>query len=129
MEGDITNIKKELICINCPLGCNLTVDIIEGEIRGIAGNTCSKGREYAVRELTDPRRAVTSLVRVKGGERAVVPVKTTTDIPKERIMDCIRALKAVQLDAPVSRGDLILSDVCGSGADVVATADIALANS
>lgn len=114
--------KKELICIGCPLGCNISVELEGGEIRGIAGNTCPRGADYARKELTDPRRIVTSVVRVKGGELAVVPVKTFSDIPKGQIMDCIRELKSIELNAPVLMGDVVLKNVCGSGVDVVATA-------
>ena len=114
--------KKELICIGCPLGCNISVELEGGEIRGIAGNTCPRGADYARKELTDPRRIVTSVVRVKGGELAVVPVKTVSDIPKGQIMGCIRELKLIELNAPVLMGDVVLKNVCGSGVDVVATA-------
>lgn len=124
MENAISPEKKELTCIGCPLGCNVTVDMEDGEIRGIAGNTCPRGADYARKELTDPRRIVTSLVRVKGGELAVVPVKTVSDIPKGKIMDCIRELKAVLLEAPVAMGDVVARNVCGSGVDVVATANV-----
>lgn len=124
MESAINLEKKELTCIGCPLGCNVTVELEGGQIRTIAGNTCPRGADYARKELTDPRRIVTSLVRVKGGELAVVPVKTASDIPKGRIMDCIRELKAVELFAPVSMGDVAVKNVCGSGVDVVVTANV-----
>ena len=47
--------EKELICIGCPIGCSMTVFAEEeGEERRItvSGNTCKKGREYAVKEIT-----------------------------------------------------------------------------
>lgn len=126
MENAASLEKKELTCIGCPLGCNVTVDMEGGEIRAITGNTCPRGADYVRKELTDPRRIVTSLVRVKGGELAVVPVKTVSDIPKGQIMDCIRELKAVVLEAPVVMGDIVLRNVCGSGVDVAATANVGL---
>ena len=76
------------------------------------------------KELTDPRRIVTSLVRVQGGGLPVVSVKTASDIPKDKIADCIRALKAIELPAPVRMGDVVLEDVCGTGVDIVATASV-----
>lgn len=116
--------KRELTCIRCPLGCSITVDMAEGKILEITGNTCIRGADYAKKELTDPRRTVTTLVRVKGGEQAVVPVKTASDIPKGMIMDCIRALKEIELTAPVSIGNPVVKDICGTGADVVAAGDV-----
>lgn len=91
-----------MICIGCPLGCNVAVELEDGQITAITGNTCPRGADYVRKEFTDPKRIVTSLVRVKGGELAVVPVKTVSDIPKGQVMDCIRELKAVELNAPVS---------------------------
>lgn len=124
MENETGSEKKELTCIGCPLGCNVTVDMEGGEIKKIAGNTCPRGADYVKKELTDPRRIVTSLVRVAGGELSVIPVKTASDIPKGKIMDCIRELKAVELKAPVAMGTTVVKNVCGTGVDVVTTASV-----
>lgn len=111
---------KELICIGCPMGCNLTVTIEDDGQMQVSGNTCPRGADYAKKELTDPRRIVTSTVRVKGGELPVVSVKTERDIPKGKIMDCIHALQSVELTAPVNIGDVALADVA-DGVSVIVT--------
>ncbi len=116
--------NKEFVCIRCPLGCMITATLEDGEIKSITGNTCPRGAEYVTNELTDPRRTVTSLVRVNGGTQPVASVKTAGDIPKGDIMNCIRALKVIDLQAPVHIGDVVLKDVCGSGIDVVATSNV-----
>lgn len=116
--------KKDFVCIGCPLGCNITVEINNGEIKNIVGNTCPKGADYVAKELTDPRRIVTSLVRVQGGVLPVVSVKTAADIPKGSIKDCIKALKMVELSAPVRMGDVVVENVCGTGVNIVATANV-----
>ena len=113
--------EKEFVCIRCPLGCNIMVKLEDNRIESITGNTCPRGAEYVTKELTDPRRIVTSLVRLEGGELPVVSVKTAGDIPKDKIMECIRTLKAVTLKAPVRVGDVVVKNVCGSGVDVIAT--------
>ncbi len=113
--------EKEFVCIRCPLGCNIAVKLENNRIESITGNTCPRGAEYVTKELTDPRRIVTSLVRLEGGELPVVSVKTAGDIPKDKIMECIRTLKAVTLKAPVRVGDVVVKNVCGSGVDVIAT--------
>ena len=113
--------KKEFVCIGCPLGCNITVETDGTEIKSITGNTCPRGADYVTKELTDPRRIVTSLVRVAGGGLPVVSVKTASDIPKDKIGECIRALKNIELQAPVRMGDVVAKNVCGTGIDVVAT--------
>ena len=117
-------VKKDFVCIGCPLGCNITVKTDNGVIKDIAGNTCPQGADYVTKELTDPRRIVTSLVRVRGGVLPVVSVKTVADIPKDCIRDCIKALKAIELTAPVRMGDVVVENVCGTGVDIVATANM-----
>ncbi len=113
--------KRELTCIGCPMGCPLTVELENGEVTKVTGNTCPRGDVYARKEVTNPTRIVTSSVRVEGGQLAAVSVKTASDIPKGKIFDIVKALKAVCLQAPVHIGDVVLKDVCGTGVDVVAT--------
>lgn len=122
--GNNMNERKEFVCIRCPLGCNISVELENGDIKHITGNTCPRGADYVTGELTDPRRIVTSLVRVKGGELPVVSVKTAADIPKDMIGDCIKALKEIELAAPVRIGDVVIENVCGIGVDIVATANV-----
>lgn len=115
---------KELICIGCPMGCNLTVTTGEDGQMRVSGNTCPRGADYAKKELTDPRRIVTTTVRIKGGQLSVVSVKTERDIPKDKIMDCMRALRSVELTAPVKIGDVALANVA-DGVSVIVTKAIA----
>lgn len=116
--------KKELTCIGCPLGCGITVELKDGEIVSVTGNTCKKGEDYVRKELTNPTRIVTSIVRVKGGKIPMVSVKTEADIPKGKIFDCTKALQNVIMDAPVRIGDVVLADVAGTGVAIVATKNV-----
>jgi CxxC motif-containing protein len=117
--------QKELICIGCPLGCNLTVSMEGGSVVSVSGNTCRRGDDYARKEMTDPRRIVTSTVRVKGGAIPVVSVKTASDIPKNKIAECLVQLKDVEVSAPVAIGDVVLEDAAGTGVAVIATKNAA----
>lgn len=112
------------LCIGCPLGCRLEVDAVEGEVVEVRGHSCRRGKEFAVQEHTDPRRFVTTTVRVRGGRGARLPVATAASVPKGRVADVARALHALTLDAPVAMGDVVLADVLGTGVDVVATRDL-----
>lgn len=116
--------KRELICIGCPLGCMVTVEMEQGEIKNISGHTCKRGEEYARKEVTNPTRIVTSTVRVEGGHLDMVSVKTESDIPKGKIFECVAALKDICVKAPVHIGDVIVSDVAGTGVNMVATKEI-----
>ena len=113
-----------LICIGCPLGCPLTVEMEGNEVKSVSGNTCPRGDAYAKKELTNPTRIVTSTVRVAGGKLAMVSVKTASDIPKGKIFECVKALKDVEMTAPVKIGDVVLENVAGTGVNVVATKNV-----
>ncbi len=118
---------ETLICIGCPLGCPLTVDVDGDSVVKVTGHTCRNGEKYARKELTNPTRIVTSTVRVSGGILAVVSVKTVTDIPKNKILACIKALQTVTIPAPVNIGQVIVSNVADTGVDVIATKGISKA--
>lgn len=112
---------KELICINCPLGCHLSVDDSDLNDMKITGNTCPRGITYAKSEITAPKRMVTSSVPVVGGDVLRVSVKTSEPIPKEKIFQCLEVIKTITATAPVAIGDVLYANVCDSGANVVAT--------
>jgi len=116
--------KRSLICIGCPMGCLLTVEQDNGKIISVSGNTCSKGAEYAHKELTNPTRIVTTTVKVENGKIAVVSVKTKKDIPKEKIGLCVGALKNITVKAPITMGDVIIKNVAGTGVDIIATKNV-----
>lgn len=116
--------KRELICIGCPLGCMLSVDIEDGVVTNVTGNTCPRGKAYAEKEVTNPTRIVTSTVCVNGGERVSVACKTKSDIPKEKIFDVVRELKSVIIEAPVSIGDVLVKNIAGTNVEMVATANV-----
>lgn len=113
--------KRDLICIGCPMGCPLTVEMDGAEVVSVSGNTCPRGGAYARKEVTNPTRIVTSTVIVEGGTVDMVSVKTKEDIPKDKIFECVKALKGIKVQAPVQIGDVILANVAGTGVDIVAT--------
>ena len=114
----------ELTCISCPLGCPLKVETDgAGQVVSVTGNTCKRGEAYGRKEVTAPTRTVTSTVKVEGAGVPVVSVRTKTDIPKEKIFDCMAAIRKAVAQAPVHIGDVVVADVCGTGVDVVATKD------
>ncbi len=110
---------KELICIVCPKGCHLQVD--ETQDYKVSGNSCPKGAEYGKIELTAPTRTITSTVAVKGGSHLRCPVKTTAPIPKGLIFEAMELLNGLEITAPVQLGQVVVSNVCGTGVDFVAT--------
>jgi CxxC motif-containing protein len=106
----------ELICINCPRGCHLTVD----EKLNVTGNSCPRGAAYGKQEVTNPTRTVTSTVRIEGAELPLCPVKTASAAPKGKMFEIMASINQAHLKAPVHIGDVVIPNVCGTGIDVVA---------
>ena len=113
--------SKELTCIVCPRGCRLTID----DNLNVTGNSCPRGAQYAKDEMTNPKRMITSIVRVKNRENMMVSVKTSQSIPKGQIFDVMAEIEKVSVNAPVHIGDIVIKDVLGTGSDIVATKEIA----
>ena len=113
----------ELTCINCPMGCPLTVTLDGDTVVSVTGNTCPRGDAYGRKEVTNPTRIVTSTIGVIGGTCPRVSVKTREDIPKGKIFDCVLALKDLTVQAPVHIGDVVLENAAGTGVDMIATSN------
>lgn len=118
--------RTKMICIVCPLGCELEVEVDSesGEVIEIKGSRCAKGREYAIREITDPRRILMTIVKVRGGHLPVVSVKTAQPIPKDMMLGAVRAISRMVVEAPVKIGDIIVGNLLGTGISVVATNNV-----
>lgn len=108
---------RELVCIICPRGCSLKVELDGKTITGVTGNNCKRGIQYAQDECCNPRRTVTSTVRCADGSR--ISVKTDAPVPKDKVFACMEMINSVTAVLPVRIGDVLLEDVFGSR--VVAT--------
>lgn len=116
--------KRELTCIGCPMGCLVTVEMEGQEILSVTGNTCKRGDIYARKEVTNPTRIVTSTVRIEGGEKERLSVKTMSDVPKDRIRDVMEAINGCTVKAPVHIGDIVIENTAGTGVPVIATRNV-----
>lgn len=112
-----------LVCINCPRGCKLSVEKINDEIV-VRGNSCVRGKTYAVNELTNPLRTLTTTVMIESEREKCLPVITSSAVPKARIMDVMKTLKGVSVKAPVKIGDIIVKDVLGLNVDIIASRSV-----
>lgn len=119
--------KRELTCIGCPMGCQITVTIESGNM-SVAGNTCRRGEDYAKKEVTSPARTVTSTVPVADGQIPMVSVKTKEDVPKGKIFECMAEIRNTFVVAPVHIGDIIIENCAGTGVPVVATKEVGKAD-
>lgn len=116
--------KRELTCIGCPMGCLVTVELDNGEIKRLSGYTCPRGESYARKEVTDPTRIVTSTAKVTGGKKDRVPCKTARDIPKNKIMDIMTEINKINVKAPVHIGDILIENVAKTGVSIIASGHV-----
>ena len=93
----------------------------DGNVESIRGNFCKRGVTYANDECTNPKRTVTSTIRCKSGD--VVAVKTDCTIPKDMMFEVMAEINKMVADDEISIGDVIIENVCNTGANVVATAN------
>ncbi len=80
-----------------------------------------RGKIYAEKECTNPTRILTISVNVENGEEDVVCVKTEKDIPKDKLMECVKILKNTTVKAPLKIGDVIVENIANTGVNVIAT--------
>ncbi len=108
-----------LVCIICPRGCRLSVD--ENNGNAVSGNLCSRGAVYALSEVTDSKRTITTTVVIDGCECKRCPVKTDKPISKSLMFEAMNEINKVRISAPVKTGDVVLSNVCGTGVNIIST--------
>lgn len=114
---------KELVCIVCPRGCTMTLEG-EGKDVRVSGNSCKRGAEFAVSEMTEPKRTICTTVKTAFPDVPVLPVRVSKEIPKDRIFDVMAEINKVTVKKKVKRGDVIIKDVLGLGADIIATSGV-----
>ena len=111
----------EITCIACPLGCAMKVALESGKILDVQGATCKRGEAYAETESLSPKRMVTSTVTLTGSPLRRLPIKTEEPVPKDMVMEVARALSGVEIEAPVSIGDIVVENICNTGVNMIAT--------
>ena len=114
---------RKLVCIVCPRGCTLEIKEKDGEF-AVSGNFCKRGRDFAVSEMTEPKRTICSTVRTIFPDVPVLPVRVSAEIPKDRIFDVMKEINSFLLEKRVARGEAVIENVLGLGVDIIATSDI-----
>jgi CxxC motif-containing protein len=111
---------KQLTCIVCPVGCHIQID----EHLKVVGNKCPRGENYAILELTDPRRTLTTTVRTFSKKTPRLPVKSAAPLPKPSIFKVLAELENIIVENDVKIGDIIIKNVCDTGIDIISTRNI-----
>lgn len=115
---------SKLVCIVCPRGCTMEVTKNPDGTFEVTGNTCKRGKDFAISEQTMPMRTICSTVSTVFPEVPVLPVRVSSDIPKEKIFDVMKKINSTVVSERIGRGGTVIENVLGLGVDVIATSDI-----
>ena len=102
--------KRRLTCIECPIGCEIDVELENEKVVSLTGNCCPRGKVYAEAEVVCPKRVVTSTVRAENGE--MIPVKTDRPVRKDAIFEVMKKINAMTCKIPVALGDILVKNIC-----------------
>ena len=116
--------KGQFTCVICPTSCVVNAEWNEIELQNTDHAQCKLAWDFVRSEIFDPRRMVTTTVRVEEGDLPLVSVKTEPPVPKGKVFEVMQHLAHVVVKAPVNIGDIVVADVLGTGSDVVATKKI-----
>ena len=116
--------KKDVICTICPRGCCIFVEGEDDQITSIHGYGCKRGESYATSEFTNPVRILTSTVGVVGKKNELLPVRSDKPLPKDKLLDCMKVLRATKVALPIVYHGVVVSDICGTGINIISTKSI-----
>lgn len=114
---------KDMICIVCPLGCNLKVIRDNTSKIGyvVEGNKCLKGVDHGIKEMTNPTRVLTTTTRISNAPLNRLSIRTSGPIPKHLIMQAMELINRVEVKAPIKVGQVIIKNILDTGVDVIAS--------
>lgn len=111
-------------CIVCPTGCEIKVKKDPSDKVTFEGYTCDRGLEYAQQEFYEPKRILTSTMQVKHGFLPLIPVRTDKAILKDQLKNVMKEIAKVEVEAPIKMGDILIENVLGLGANIIASRDL-----
>lgn len=115
---------KGMVCIECPKGCVLSVEIENNKAVKVTGAGCPKGIMYASAEIDCPVRIFTSTVMTEGLSMKTAPVRTDRPIPKKDLFRAVEETRRMKVGSSLNSGDVIAEDFLGLGVRLVATRQV-----
>jgi CxxC motif-containing protein len=115
--------KKSYTCIVCPKSCKGEIMLHEGEM-SFSGYLCKRGEKYAESEYTNPKRLLSTTVKIRDAAIHRLPVVSDGEIGKDRLIECIEFLYTLTFQAPIKEGDILIKDILGTGVSIIAAMDI-----
>ena len=115
---------KVIRCIVCPTSCAIqAVDDGKGNVN-FEGYTCKRGLEYAEQEYYEPKRILTTTMRVENGFLPLIPVRTDTPILKDKLKDVLKEIAKIKVQPPIKMGDILIENVLGMDANIIASRNL-----
>ena len=111
--------KTKILCIRCPKGCELKVSKQKNDLK-VEGNECRIGIDYAIEEIKNPRRIVSSTIKIINSNYPRLPVRTKDSVPKNKIKKVIEEIKSKTIKSPVKKDQIIIKNIANTGSDLIA---------
>ncbi|TXT61479.1 MAG: hypothetical protein BAJALOKI2v1_30100 [Promethearchaeota archaeon] len=118
------SVVKTIRCILCPTGCEIDVKKTSGEEVEFEGYTCKRGLDYAKQEFYEPRRVLTTTMRVRNGFLPLIPVRTEKAIPKDKINEALNIIAQKVIEAPIKMGDVLVEDIAHTDINLIASRNL-----
>jgi CxxC motif-containing protein len=115
--------NRKITCIQCPLGCQIKIDEKNNNLQ-FSGNVCLKGEEYAIKEIKNPTRILTTTILVRNGKQSLLPVRSEKGMHKDLIKKCIYILSKESVKAPIKHKDIIYKNILNTKINIIASRDI-----
>ncbi|MHA1269831.1 MAG: DUF1667 domain-containing protein [Candidatus Helarchaeota archaeon] len=116
--------EKNITCIGCPKGCQIKVTKYSNGDLKAEGFSCKKGEEYAIQEYKEPRRILTTTIKVKNGLLPLIPVRSKTPIPKDKLFDCMKYIAGIEVNPPIKMGDILIHNILNLDIDIIASRNL-----
>lgn len=125
----VASTTRHFHCTTCPSECALTIETRIDEngvehVLSVQGNRCARGRKFAEQEVIRPMRILATTIVVRGGDEKLLPVRTARPIPRDLHLSAMRDIRHASVTAPVHMGDVVMSDLLGTGVDLVASMNV-----
>ena len=115
---------KYITCIGCPKGCQIKVYKNENGDIVAEDYFCKRGEEYAIQEYIDPKRILTTTMKVKNGILPLIPVRSNIPVPKDRLIDCMKVIAMIETGIPIKMGDILIPNILDINVDIIASRDL-----
>ncbi|TFG20781.1 MAG: DUF1667 domain-containing protein [Promethearchaeota archaeon] len=124
MENTSSSTVRVIRCILCPSGCPIQANLDSKGNVTFEGYTCKRGLEYAEQEYYEPKRILTTTMRVENGFLPLIPVRTDMPIPKDKLKDVLKEIVKIKVQPPIKMGDILIENVLGLDANIIASRDL-----